>query len=56
MSEEKTVTGLLSEIADKVCEYICKYPEIAKAEVKDPDLADDYLYEKYCANCPLNMI
>ena len=54
--EEKkvTVTGLLAEIEQEICESYCKYPAICEAERKDPDDAEQMLYEKYCANCPLS--
>lgn len=56
--EEKkvTVTGLLTEIEDEICDNYCKYPEICQAERKDPDDAEQLLYEKYCAKCPLNKL
>lgn len=56
--EEKKVTvmNLLIEVADEICDKYCKYPEIAKAETDDPDLAEDLLYEKYCGSCPLSKL
>lgn len=56
MSKEKSVTELLEDIAQEICDRFCKYPEIAKTEVGDPDLADDFLYDKYCAKCPLSRL
>lgn len=56
--EEKKVSvmNLLIEIADKICDDYCKYPEICQGQEKDPDRAEDLLYETYCAKCPLNKI
>jgi len=51
-----TVMNLLIEVADAICEDYCKYPAVCEAERKDPDEAEDLLYEKYCANCPLNKL
>lgn len=53
---EKTITDLLEEIEKEICDNYCKYPEICLAEVKDPDLAEDRLYDKYCEKCPFNRI
>lgn len=56
--EEKkvTVTGLLLEIEQEICDRYCKYPAICEAEKKDPCDAEQLLYEKYCANCPIGKI
>lgn len=52
----KTVTEILGDIEQEICERYCKYPEIAKTETDDPDLAEDLLYDKYCGSCPLSRI
>ena len=56
--EEKkvTVTNLLIEVADEICDKYCKYPAICEAEKKDPCDAEQLLYEKYCASCPLSKL
>ena len=56
--EEKkvTVTGLLTEIEEEICDGYCKYPAICDAERKDPCDAEQLLYEKYCASCPLSKL
>jgi len=51
-----TVTEILEEVGEEICDKYCKYPEICRSEQKDPDLADDLLYEKYCKDCPLNRL
>ena len=53
---EKTITEQLDEITCEICDQYCKYPDIAKGEVKDAAAAEDYLYRKYCESCPLNRI
>ena len=53
---EKTVTDLLTEIEDEICNDYCKFPDIARAEVKDANAAEDLLYTKYCKGCPLNKL
>ena len=52
----KTVTEILEEIEKEICDSYCKYPEICLAEVKDPDEAEDRLYDTYCVKCPFNKI
>ena len=56
--EEKKVTvmNLLIEVADEICDKYCKYPAICEAERKEPDEAEELLYDTYCANCPLNKL
>ena len=49
-----TVSGLLQEIETEMCDNYCKYPEICRKE--QPERAEDLLFEKYCANCPLNKL
>lgn len=51
-----TISEQLEEIANEFCTNYCKYPDIAKTEADDPDLADDLLYEKYCGGCPLSRL
>ena len=51
-----TVMNLLIEVADEICDKYCKYPAICEAERKDPDEAEELLYDTYCANCPLNKL
>ena len=52
----KTVTELLTEIEDEICNDYCKFPDIAREEVKDANAAEDLLYTKYCKGCPLNKL
>ena len=52
----KTVTEILDEIEKEICDNYCKYPDVCRAEVKDPDAAEDLLYGRYCEKCPFNRI
>lgn len=56
MNEGKTISEQMNDSANEICERYCKYPEICLSEVKEPDLAEDKLYNDYCAKCPLNKI
>ena len=51
-----TVTELLTWIEDEICEKYCKYPDVCMKEVKDPDEAEDRLYNTYCVKCPFNRL
>lgn len=50
----KTVTEILGDIEQEICDNYCKYPEICMKE--QPERAEDLLFEKYCANCQLNKL
>ena len=50
----KTVTEILGDIEQEICDSYCKYPEICRKE--QPERAEDLLFEKYCASCPLNKL
>lgn len=53
---QKTNQEQLHELADVICDKYCKYPEIALGERKDPDEANELLWETYCVGCPLSML
>ena len=53
-TEMPTISEQMDAIINEICENYCKYPDVAKSEAKDVDYADDLLYDKYCANCPMN--
>ena len=40
------------EIADNICEKICRWRERALMENKDPDDAEKWLERNYCMSCP----
>jgi hypothetical protein len=56
MSDEKTVSEILEEIEREICDKYCKYPDICAGERKDPDGAEELLYDRYCESCPFNRI
>lgn len=54
--KEKTVTELLIWIENEICDNYCKYQDVCMSECKDPEDAEQMLYEKYCASCPLSRL
>ena len=52
----KTVSEMLIEIEDEICDRYCKYPEICISEREDPADAEQLLFETYCATCPLSRL
>ena len=48
---ETTVHDILNEVADEVCEKICKYRDIIMA---DPE--DEIEVVKRCGECPVMML
>ena len=53
---QKRVTDILAEIENEICNSYCKYPDVCMKEVKDPDEAEDRLYNTYCVKCPFNRL
>ena len=53
MEKEKAVPEMIQEIADKICNDYCKYPEIVRSQVKDIDEAERVLTNRHCKDCPL---
>lgn len=47
--KEKTVSDILCEIAEQICDGYCKYP----AEYNNDD---DRPYDEKCINCPLTRL
>jgi hypothetical protein len=56
MGEEKTCAQIFDEIIMEMCDKYCKCPAEAEAAVEDPDDAEDYLYNHYCGDCPLQRL
>ena len=52
----KTVEKRIETLAEEICDKYCKYPAICQAERKDPDDAEQLLYDTYCAKCPLSKL
>lgn len=47
---DMTVSKILEEVIDSMCDKYCKYPE----QYKDDN--EDDLYAKHCDKCPLNKL
>ncbi len=57
--KQVTVTSLLQEVADDICNHYCKYPEAILTEIpdiEDDDIREQALWDKYCHDCPLNKL
>lgn len=52
MAENKSITEKLESIKERVCDEICKYPNMKPPKGK----GEDWLFEPDapCATCPLN--
>ena len=50
--EDKTISQMLSEIIDQMCNNYCKYPDLWDEEAEGIELMDS----EHCRNCPLNRI
>lgn len=48
----KSITFLLTKIADEICEHYCKYPDIWDEEAEGKDLSESEI----CQNCPLKRL
>ncbi len=51
---EMTITEQIEVIKEKMCGGYCKYPDVAKEAIGDPDEAQEWLQDNFCNNCPLN--
>lgn len=58
MNEKETVQKIIIKVIEEMCNSYCKYPELIrnKYKDKDPDEAEDLLYDECCENCPLNLL
>jgi len=53
MDKEKSVTKIIDEVIEEICNKYCKYPDIWEAEEHDDiDLSESEI----CENCPLNRL
>ena len=53
---ELSVTDIIEDVKQKICDDYCKFPDECLAKYSDLDIADDELYRQYCENCPLNRL
>ena len=49
----RSVTGLLDDIAAQICNSYCKWPDQYKDENGEET---DALYDEKCSDCPLKLI
>ena len=54
--KEKTIMEQINAIVDDICDNYCKYPDVCMSEKKDPDEAEDMLYQEYCVKCPMRLL
>lgn len=50
LTKPKTVTGILEEIKQEICDDYCKYPTLAKRE------GELFEYNSPCMKCPLTRL
>lgn len=53
---DKSVTEIIEDVKEDICDKYCKYPLEYLAEIKDPDLAHELMLETKCKNCPLQRL
>ena len=54
--EEKTIPAQLEEIANKMCERNCKWPERYLSQYKDPETANNLMQVERCLECPMGQL
>lgn len=52
MDKQKTVSEMLLDIANDICNNYCKYPGIYDEQKEGVELCESEI----CANCPLNRL
>ena len=54
----KTITQILIEVQDEICEKYCKYPDmyIGKSQGDEVDMLEDTMYTEICATCPFRKL
>ena len=52
------ITDELDKLGMTICRDYCKYTEILDAEIslKGIEVNESETYQKYCENCPLNIL
>ena len=51
-----TVTEMIQQTVETMCDKYCKMPERYLATIKDPDEAQETMIEEVCKDCPLNKL
>ena len=56
--EKKTITFMLNEIVNEICDNYCKYPDmyVPKNLGDDVDMLEEIMYTEICAKCPFMRI
>lgn len=53
---EKSVSKIMEEVIEAICDKHCKFPEEYFSKYKDEEEAEEKLYSEHCENCPLNKL
>lgn len=57
MSEARlSVTDILLNVTDQICEHYCKWPDYYQNTYKDIEDAEEKMLSEKCDSCPLNQI
>lgn len=58
MKEHETVNAemIICKVIDRMCSDYCKYPDLCMEQIRDPDTAEEYLFEHHCTDCPVNLL
>lgn len=51
-----TVSELMQEIVDDICDNYCKWWDYYCKSYKDVEDAEEHLLSDHCDNCPLNRL
>ncbi len=54
--ERMTISEQMLKIQESMCDKYCKYPELSKETISDPDEAFEWLQHNYCEDCPLQKL
>lgn len=53
MEKEKSITDIIQEVKDDICDHYCKWPEYYKVRFEAYQKSEDDMYEEKCDKCPL---
>jgi hypothetical protein len=51
-----TVSKIIEEVVNKMCDKYCKYADYYNEHYSDEDIATEKLCKEYCDGCPLNKL
>ena len=52
----QTVTQIIEEVVETICNKHCKYPELYFEKYDTDEEAEEHLYSEMCDNCILNKL